>query len=75
MDDLVNRLRRVEPRQIPDGCWAPFPVNPDGPEAANEIERLTARLASYEVSRKEDNDRVSRRAREAGESVFRGEVR
>ena len=41
-DDLVERLRRRE--FIAPHADAPLPVNPDGPEAADRIERLERAL-------------------------------
>jgi hypothetical protein len=44
--DLLERLRRLEP--VYNGCAVPCgqePVNPDGPEAADLIERLINEIA------------------------------
>ena len=54
MTDIVERLRKVEsgPTRHP-GVATNWHRNPDGPEAADEIERLRARLAEAETQMKE----------------------
>lgn len=53
MSDLIERLRAVEPSRDFSDCSADCGVtnyyrNPDGPEAAEELERLYARIAELE---------------------------
>lgn len=40
MSDLIERLRRIESNQVSDFFATNWQRNPDGPEAADEIERL-----------------------------------
>lgn len=46
-DDLVERLRRTQP-----SCIGGSPINPDGPEAADRIERLEADLRTVQNAAK-----------------------
>jgi hypothetical protein len=45
MNDIVERLRKVEPNGTDSEYATNWYRNPDGPEAADEIERLRAKLA------------------------------
>lgn len=49
-DELVERLRRRHPHILDPISLQPKLVNPDGPEAANHIEALTAQLAEARES-------------------------
>ena len=57
MGDLVNRLRTGQTFHCPE-CGFGFPVQ--DPTAADEIERLTAELASTEVLDKELHELLER---------------
>jgi hypothetical protein len=51
--DIVKRLRQTEEETATIGqelVYLQVPVNPDGPEAADEIERLREELARYKYA-------------------------
>jgi hypothetical protein len=51
--DIVKRLRHTEEETATIGqelVYLKVPVNPDGPEAADEIERLREELARYKYA-------------------------
>jgi len=51
--DIVKRLRHTEEETATIGqewVYLQVPVNPDGPEAADEIERLNKELARYKYA-------------------------
>ena len=51
--DIVKRLRHTEEETATIGqelVYLKVPVNPDGPEAADEIERLSKELARYKYA-------------------------
>ena len=54
MDDIVERLRKVEPDA--PGERTRWLRNPDGPEAADEIERLREALRYYAKNHYPDID-------------------
>lgn len=58
MDDLIKRLRETRPAPIPGNVYHVAPRNPDGIEAADEIEKLTKLVEEADKVVKRVHDRL-----------------
>jgi hypothetical protein len=73
MSDIVKRLRASETRENSHGLANDYLVNPDGPEAADEIERLQEALVQHNDRLRSAHQIASRDGAQTNWKVFRGQ--